>query len=84
MNVDEFIKMVDDLPKAEFKNKHGERFVLHSSGTSVYMSGDEVNAMVDDDKKIVKKYIPLFNPNFSIWSKEELYEIGKALMELHK
>lgn len=84
MDADQFIKMIDDLPKAEFKNVHGERFVLHSTGTSVYMSGDEVGAMIEDKHKIVKKYIPLFNPHFSIWSKEELYELGKALMELHK
>lgn len=84
MTTDDFIKMIDKLPKAEFKNEHGERFILHSSGTAVYMSGDEVNAMVDDKNKIAKLYLPLFSPHFSIWSSEELYKLGQALMELHK
>lgn len=84
MKPDDFVKMIDKLPKAEFTNEHGEKFILHSSGTSVFMSGDEVREMVDDKEKIVKTYIPLFNPHFSIWSKEELYKLGQALMELHK
>lgn len=84
LTTDDFIKMIDKLPKAEFVNEHGERFVIHSTGSAVYMSGDEVNMMVDDKNKIVKKYIPLFSPHFSIWSKDELYKLGEALMELHK
>lgn len=78
------IEIIELMKTAEFKNKHGEKFVIHSNGIYVFMSGDEVNAMVDDKKKVGKKYLPLFNPDFSIWNKEELYALGKALMELHK
>ena len=75
--------MIDSMPSATFRNKHGEKFVIHSDGITVWMSGDEVNMMVDDKKKI-GKYINLFNPVFSVWSKEELFQLGSALMELHR
>ena len=79
----EMIKYIDNLPSKSFTNEHGEVFTIHSDGVLVFMSGDEVNAMVDNNLKM-GKYIPLFNQSFSIWSKGELYKLGEALMELHK
>lgn len=75
---------IKKLPRVEFKNEHGEKFVLHSNGITVLMSGDEVDMMVAGEKKMAGKYIMLFHPAFSIWSKSELYQLGLALVELHK
>ncbi len=61
------------IKMATFKNKHGEVFKLGSNGITVMMAGDETDNEV----------ISLFNPEFNIWSKEELYKLGKALMEMH-
>ena len=72
---------IKTMPSASFKNEHGEKFTIHSNGLTVWISGDEVNAMVDP-KKTVMGYLPLFTSAFSIWSKEELYLLGKALQEL--
>lgn len=79
-SMDELIK---SMKKAEFRNEHGELFNLYSNGITVLMSGDEVRAMVDPAKTI-EGYIPLFNSSFNIWSAEELYKLGLALVELHK
>jgi hypothetical protein len=70
--------------EGKFVNKHGEVFRLYSNGISVFMAGDEVKAMVDDKKKFRGNYIGLFNPDFSIWSAEELHLLGKTLMEMHE
>lgn len=72
---------------AEFQNIHGERFYIHTNNIMVFMSGDEVNAMVDDKYKMKlngQDMIHLFNPAFSIWSKDELYQLGKSLVKLNK
>lgn len=57
-----------------FTNEYGEKFVVYTDGITAYMSGDETDG----------KTIPLFNPDFDIWNKEELYKLGKALMEMNK
>ena len=75
------------LKTAEFQNIHGERFYIHTNHVMVFMSGDEVNAMVDDKHKMKlngQDMIHLFNPAFSIWSKDELNKLGRALMDLNK
>lgn len=75
-------EVMSTMKTASFTNEHGEKFNIHTNGTFVFMSGDEVNAMVDDKHKIAGKYLPLFNEAFSIWDKEELNALGKALQEL--
>lgn len=81
------IKIVEQqirkMPAYVFKNKHGEQFNIYCNGVLTFMGGDEVAAMVADEHKIGDEIIPLFNPNFSIWNKEELYELGKALVSLN-
>jgi hypothetical protein len=79
----EFRKFLDSIPKKSFTNEYGEKFTIYSNGITAYMSGDEVNAMVKPNK-VICGVIPLFNQNFDIWSSNELYQLGKALMELNK
>ncbi len=74
--------LIENLPSVSFFNEHIEKFTIHSNGIFVFMSGDEVDAMVDDKNKVEGKYIQLFNSAFSVWSKEELHKLGKALQEL--
>lgn len=75
-------KIIEQMPSAEFINEHGEKFVIYSNGTSVYMGGDEVNMMVDP-KHVFAGVIPLFNSHFNIWSEDELYKLGETLVTLH-
>jgi hypothetical protein len=84
MTDSEFKNMVDNMPNAEFKNANGDKLFIHSSGTKVFMRSDEVKKMLDGRNKIVKTYIPLFDRHFNTWTKEELYQVGKAIMEIHK
>ena len=75
------------LKTGEFQNIHGEKFRIHTNGIYAFMSGDEVNAMVDDKHKFKlngEDMIHLFNPCFSIWSKDELNKLGRTLMDLTK
>ena len=67
-------KSIKTYPHKSFKNEYGEKFTIYSDGVMVFMSGDETD----------NEFICLFNPDFSIWNRAELYELGKALMELHK
>lgn len=78
----EAIGYIKGMKTVSFKNKHGEKFNIHSNGVNVFMSGDEVDAMVEPGKTL-GGYIPLFNEAFSIWSAEELAELGQALVDLH-
>lgn len=78
----EILAWVETLPVKSFKNEHGEKFNIHLHPMGVLMSGDEVDAMVEDKYKIGGKYIPLFNSHFDVWGKEELNGLGKALQEL--
>lgn len=75
---------IESMKKVSFKNRHGEVFTIHCDGILTFMSGDEIDAMVEDDVKIADRYIPLFNERFNIWDKEELYKLGQCLMELNK
>jgi hypothetical protein len=75
---------IEKMPHDVFVNEHGEKFVIYSNGINVFMSGDEINAMVDDKDKIAGKYVSLFNPAFSIWSASELYQLGAAIMYLNR
>lgn len=74
------------LPTAEFTNEYGERFTIHSDGVIVYMSGDEIGAMVNEKATIPLENgdscIPLFGPNFNIWNTKELKLLGLALGEV--
>lgn len=79
---EEVIQYIETWPSYTFHNEHGEKFTIHSNGIMAFMSGDEVNAMVPPTKKI-GGYIPLFNPDFSIWSKDELRMVGEALIQLN-
>ena len=71
------------MAKTEFKNEYGEKFILEYNGTTVLMSGDEVNMMVKANDKVEGKII-LFNQAFAVWEKEELVKLGEALIELGK
>lgn len=78
----QMFEMIHTMPSVKFKNKHGEEFTVSGFGGSVWVSGDEVTAMVAP-KKTVRGYLPLFNPDFGLWSTNELYLIGQALVDLH-
>lgn len=77
---------VAKLPVAKFTNDYGEKFGIHSDGVVVFLSGDEVRAMVREEVTIPLENgdscIPLFGPNFNIWSKGELFKLGQALKEV--
>lgn len=73
---------IEQMPVVTFENEHGEQFSIHSDGSMVFMSGDEVNAMVADENKIADKFIPLFNDHFNIWNSTELSKLGEALQQL--
>lgn len=83
-NEEELAELIEKMPKVSFKNEHGEKFILHSNGVMVFMSGDEVRDMIPPMSKINRTYINLFNDRFNIWHKKELYKLGKALQELSK
>lgn len=74
MKLNEFEKRLGNsrLPKYSFVNEHGEMFSIWMSDVAVYIAGDETDGEV----------INLFNEDFSIYSREELAEIGKALINL--
>lgn len=74
-------RTVRTFPHTEFTNEMGERFVIYTNGTTVFMEGDEVEMMVEASQT-VDGLLPLFNKHFTIWSKEELYKLGLALIEL--
>lgn len=74
--------LLKEFLKSTFRNEHGEKFTIYSDGTSVYMSGNEVDMMVDPKNKSEDGVIPLFNPSFNVWSDEELYKLGKALQKV--
>lgn len=76
----EYVELIERMPMVEFINQHGEKFEVRSNGLSVYLSGNEVDAMVAEHHKIGGKYVQLFNPSFSVWSKDELISLGKALI----
>jgi len=75
---------IEKLDSHTWSNKHGEKFTIHSNGVMVWMSGDEVSAMVDPKHLTASKYLQLFSNHFGIWSADELYELGNALMVLAK
>lgn len=74
-------RYIGELPFSRFTNEHGEVFDIHSNGVTAFMSGSEVDSMVDDNKRF-EGYIPLFNPNFNMFSNEELFKIGNALQDV--
>lgn len=80
--VKEMTEAIESMRSASFENKHGEKFTIHTDGVLVFMSGDEVNAMVSSEYKIADKYLQLFNDPFTVWSAEELNKLGKALQEV--
>lgn len=77
----EMTRIIEKMPSASFENKHGESFTIHSDGITTFLSGDEVDAMVDAEKTI-NGYLPLFNDAFGTWSKEELHKLGEALIKV--
>lgn len=79
---EELVAFIEGLPRMEFTNPHGEKFTLHSQGITVFMSGSEVDTMVDDIHKIAGKYINIFNPAFQIWNVSELQSFGEAITKL--
>lgn len=74
-------RYIKELPFSRFTNEYGEIFNVHSNGNTVFLSGNEVDAMVDENKKF-EGYVPLFNPNFNVWSNDELFKLGQALMQV--
>lgn len=80
--VDAMCDVIKSLLQVHFENRYGEKFTLRTNGTVVLISGSEVDSMVDDKHKICGKYIQLFNDAFSIWSIDELRELGYALVEI--
>lgn len=86
MSVDELAivqEQIRKMPSYTFKNKHGEEFKVYCNGKMAFLGGDEVRAMVQDKHKLAKHIILLFNPHFSVWSQDELYKLGQALMVLN-
>lgn len=91
MSVDPHKELEEILKKApyvSFKNEHGEVFNLHLPTQFifpvVFMSGDEVDMMVEDKHKFAGKYVGLFGNDFNMWTPDELTELGKALQKLAK
>jgi hypothetical protein len=80
-NLKSVTKIIKDMPLSKFTNEYGEPFTIYSNGNAVFMSGSEVDMMVDDKDKI-DGILPLFNPAFSIWSKDELWKLGEALQDV--
>lgn len=70
----EILNFIRKLPSTTFKNEFGEEFKIYSSEITVFIKSTETDDQI----------IPLFNENFSIWSREEMYKLGKAIMELNK
>lgn len=69
------------MPKSEFRNGYGEPFVIYSNGMTVFMSGSEVDMMVEEESKM-DGILPLFNASFNIWSRDEIYKLGEALKDV--
>ncbi len=66
---------LDNAKRVKFTNKHGEKYeVIMVAGITIAIRGDETDW----------EYIPLFNSDFNIWSRDELYQLGKSIMELSK
>lgn len=80
-NVKQMSQIVKSMPKSEFRNEHGEPFAIYSNGNSVFMSGTEVDMMVDEENKM-DGILPLFNSSFNYWAKDELYKLGEALKDV--
>ena len=78
----ELAEMISHLPSVDFENEHGESFRIHSNGIRTFMSGSEVDMMVDPELKIMGKYIELFNESFNIWNVFELEKLGESLVKL--
>lgn len=55
-----------------FTNEHGEVFEVYVTQTSVFIAGDETDW----------KVLPLFNPQFNIWSLGELRFLGTTIAKL--
>jgi hypothetical protein len=80
-SVKQVSQIVKSMPQSAFKNSHGEPFVIYSNGNSVFMSGTEVDMMVDEESKM-DGILPLFNASFNIWAVDELYKLGEALKDV--
>ncbi len=77
-------KVIRSLPAFVFKNEHGEQFNIYADSTTVYIGGSEVEMMVPySTSKIGDDIICLFNHNFNIYTREEMYRIGEGLMALY-
>ncbi len=68
------LKKLTNASIAKFKNVHGELFEVYLLDNTVYFSGDETDWYLTN----------LFNDEFNIWASEELYELGKILVERYK
>lgn len=80
-NIKQVSGIIRKMPSSKFSNEYGEDFTIYSNGNTVYMEGDEVNAMVDENNKF-DGILPLFNPAFSIWSVDELWKLGASLQDV--
>lgn len=75
MKYTEALKEFKELPRVEFMNQHGEKFVLFKGPTgTVIFFGDET------DWELQR----LFDKGFDMWSNEELHLLGTALITLSK
>jgi hypothetical protein len=72
------LPLIRDWETEEFKNVHGERYVIHSNGYLVLLSGDEVS-FNDGKSKSEDGVINLFNEDHCIWNPSELILLGRAL-----
>ena len=77
-------KYIRSLPAFVFKNEYGEQFNLYCNGTTAFIGGSEIRIMAADYTKIGKEIMPLFNPSFNVWSRDELYKLGEGLMTLNR
>lgn len=80
---EEMVKHIRSFPTTTFKNKHGEEFTLHTNGSMVFISGSEIEMMVDPDDTI-DGMLPLFSDHLNIWGRNELYKLGEALQKISK
>ena len=78
MTIEQFEKEFPSLPKVEFRNRHGERFVVWLTENPLA----ELQSCVFGGDETRQEVISLFNRRFAIWSREELRQLGDALLRL--
>lgn len=80
-----FLEKLETFPQVEFRTKpHNQLFKVYCDGESVWVRSDTILNGVNREHKIDDDLINLFNKGYRSWNRDELYKLGKALMELNK